>query len=416
MARRKKSTFTTDDDALLAELGVEATVATAKKYTSKEERIIAGFEEIQRYAKEQGRSPRHGEDRDIFERLYAVRLDKIRASTECTELLREMDVDGLLTIDDAIKEDKTEYEFSSDDELLDALGVDADSDDDLTQLKHVRSRAEIKAAEEIARRTPCEDFDLFRPVFDQVQGELDKGLRTTERYQAEGAIARGDLYIVEGNKVFVADLGDEFVDDHKRFDRRIRLVYDNGTESNLLLRSMQKALWRDPVGRRIMRVGHDPHPLFTAAERLDDEPMFVDEIEEDDETAGFLYVLRSHSEHPFVAEHRELLHKIGFTRGALKQRFASTARESTFLMADVEIIASYRVANASAGKLESVLHRFFASARIDMKLREQLGGFAEPREWFLVPLPTIKQAIKLIRSGGLARARYDLATAKIVDV
>ena len=85
-------------------------------------------------------------------------------------------------------------------------------------------------------------------------------------------------------------------------------------------------------------------------------------------------------------------------------------------MADVEIIASYRVANASAGKLESVLHRFFASARIDMKLREQLGGFAEPREWFLVPLPTIKQAIKLIRSGGLARARYDLATAKIVDV
>lgn len=416
MARKKKSTFTEVDDALLSELGVETKVKKPKKYTAKEERIIAGFEEIQRFVAEHGQPPTHGEQNDIFERLYAVRLDQIRKSDDCVALLQDMDPDELLTRTDIVKEDDAEYEINSDDELLKALGVDAvEGDNDLANLKHVRSRAEIKAAEEIARRQPCEDFDEFRPVFDSVQSELDAGLRITERYQAEGSIGLGDLFIVEGNKVIVAELGEEFEDGNKRIDRRLRVIYDNGTESNLLLRSLQKALWRDPAGRRIMDAGHDPHPLFTAAE-LDEEPMFVDAPAADDELSGFLYVLRSQSDHPFVAEHRELLHKIGFTRGELEDRFDSAASERTFLMAGVEIVASYRIANASAGKLENVLHRFFASARIDVKLREEVGGFVEPREWFLVPLPAIQEAIKLIRSGEIENARYDLANAKIVRV
>ena len=363
---------------------------------------------------EHGRPPAHGEQNEIFERLYAVRLDQIRKSDECMELLKDMDPDGLLTRTDIVKEDDADYEIKSDEELLEALGVDAvDDGSDLTNLKHVRSRAEIKAAEEIARRQPCEDFDEFRPVFDAVQAELDSGLRITERYQTESPIKLGDLFIVEGNKVFVAHLGDEFEDGHGHIDRRLRLIYDNGTESNLLLRSLQKALWRDPAGRRIMDAGHDPHPLFTAAD-LDDAPVFIDTPEFDDELSGYLYIVRSKSDHPFVAEHRELLHKIGFTRGELEDRFDGAANERTFLMADVEVVASYRIANASAGKLENVLHRFFASARIDVKLREEVGGFVEPREWFLVPLPAIQEAIQLIRSGQIENSRYDVANARVV--
>lgn len=413
MARRKKGTFTDDDDALLAELGVDTKVAKPKKYTAKEERIIAGFEEIQGFVQEHGRPPAHGEQNDIFERLYAVRLDQIRKSDECVALLRDLDPDGLLACDDMVKEDEGEYEVSSDDELLEALGVESLNDNDLTDLKHVRSRAEIKAAEEIARRQPCEDFDEFRPVFDQVQNELDSRQRVTERYQTESPIAVGDLFIVEGNKVFIAHLGDEFEDGHGHIDRRLRAIYDNGTESHLLLRSLQKALWRDPAGRRIMPIGHNPYPLFSSDE-LESVPIFVDEAEEDDETSGYLYILRSNSDHPFVAEHRELLHKIGFTRGELDDRFSGADSEPTFLMAGVEVVASYRIANASAGKLENVLHRFFASARIDVKLREEVGGFVEPREWFLVPLPAIHNAINLIKSGQIANTQYDLTTAQVV--
>ena len=113
-------------------------------------------------------------------------------------------------------------------------------------------------------------------------------------------------------------------------------------------------------------------------------------------------------------EHRELLHKIGYTRGELEDRFANAASERTFLMADVDVVATYRIANASAGKLENVLHRFFASARIDVKLREEVGGFVEPREWFLVPLSAIQEAINLIRTGEIANASYDVVQAKIV--
>lgn len=415
MARKKKSKFTEDDDALLSELGVETKAAKPKKFTAKEERIIAGFEEIQRFVAEHGRAPQHGEEKDIFERLYAVRLDQICKSDECRELLMEMDADRLLSKDD-VKEDDAEHEINSDEELLEALGVDAaNGDNDVKQLKHVRSRAEIRAAEEIARRQPCEDFDEFRPVFDQVQNELDSGLRITQRYQAEGNIGLGELFIVEGNKVLVAELAEEFIDAHGNRDRRTRIIYDNGTESNLLLLSLKKALWRDPAGRRIMPVGHDPHPLFTAAD-LEAEPIFVDEPAFDDELSGILYVLRSKSDHPFVEEHRDLLHKIGYTRGELEDRFVNATSERTFLMADVEVVATYRIANASAGKLENILHRFFASARIDVKLREEVGGFVEPREWFLVPLPVIKDAIQLIRSGEIANARYDMASATIVAV
>lgn len=413
MARKRKSNFTDDDDALLADLGVETKVAKPKNYTAKEERIIAGFEEIQRFHAEHGRVPTHGEQNDIFERLYAVRLDQIRKSDECVALLQDMDPEGLLNGNDAVKEDGAEYEISSDSELLEALGVEASQDDDLTQLKHVRSRAEIKAAEEVARRQPCEDFDEFRPVFDKVQDEIDAGLRITQRCQAEASVKLGDLFIVEGNKVFVAHLGDEFVDAHGHRDRRIRAIYDNGTESYLLLQSLKKALWRDPAGRRIMPAGHDPHPLFTAAD-LDSEPIFVDAPAFDDELSGYLYVLRSKSEHAFVAGHRELLHKIGYTRGELEDRFVNAASERTFLMAEVDVVASYRIANASVGKLENILHRFFASARIDVKLREEVGGFVEPREWFLVPLPAIQEAINLIRTGGIANASYNVATAQVV--
>ena len=170
---KKKSTFTDADDALLAELGVEAKVVKPKKYTAEEERVIAGFEEIQRFVSDHGRIPRHGDENDIFERLYAVRLDRIRDEQKWRELLSDLDTDSLLDSSSVLPESKTGNEISSDDELLEALGVKAEKEDSLTQLKHVRSKSEIRAAEEIASRQPCEDFDKFRGIFDTIQKELD---------------------------------------------------------------------------------------------------------------------------------------------------------------------------------------------------------------------------------------------------
>ena len=133
-----------------------------RKYTAKEERVIAGFEEIQRFATEQGRLPVHGEQNDIFERLYAVRLDQIRKSDDCVALLQDMDPDGLLVSSDVVKEDDAEYTIKSDEELLEALGVESTDDNDLTQLKNVRSRAEIKAADLFCGLNLCSGTNVLQ--------------------------------------------------------------------------------------------------------------------------------------------------------------------------------------------------------------------------------------------------------------
>lgn len=402
MAKRstKAQGFTEADDALLDELGVEAPAAKAATYTAREERIIAGFEEVQRFVEEHGHAPKHGEKRDIFERLYAVRLDRIRASEECLTLLADMDPQGLLSGQSA-DTGPEDIDTASDDELLEALGVEAVGEAEITQLKHVRSQAEIRAAEEVAQRTPCEDFDKYRPVFDLVQQELDSGDRRTSKYQDNAEISVGDWFILDGQKVLVDRQGEAFVAEHGRKDRRLRVIYDNGTESDLLLRSLQRALNKDESSRRILASDNEAPPLFS-----DDE-------NDDDTQSGYIYVLRSLSDNPFIADNRDVIHKIGVTGGDVKKRIANAKKDPTYLLADVEVIETYKLANLNPKRLEKLLHQFFAEARLDVELHDRFGGSVEPREWFLVPLPVIQKAIDLLVNGQLEGKRYD---PKIADI
>ena len=177
------------DLELLDALGVEAKAKKKAKLTPKQERIIAGFEEIQRFVDEHGHAPRHGEDKEVFERLYATRLGQIKRQNECTELLSELDHQGLLADAGMIAEPKAEYE--TDEELLKELGVEPPKEGDITQLKHVQTRAEKRAAEEIADRTPCEDFDSFKPLFELAKQELDDGSRKALRFGNVACSARG---------------------------------------------------------------------------------------------------------------------------------------------------------------------------------------------------------------------------------
>src|SRR6056297_2244917 len=198
--------FTEDDDALLAELGVEVEEKKAQTRTPREERIIAGFEEIQRFVEEHGRAPRHGEDRDIFERLYAVRLDRIREQPDCRELVEPLDHQGLLA--GAVSSPSSIADDLDDEVLLAELGIEAEAPP-ITELKHVRTSAEKKAAEEIANREKCEDFDTFKPLFEQVQRELDTGLRETRVFERKAEIEPGRFFIVGGQKAYVAEMGEK---------------------------------------------------------------------------------------------------------------------------------------------------------------------------------------------------------------
>lgn len=402
--------ITDEDMELLEELGVDTAPDQSDSRSQKEARIIAGFEEIERFVEEYGRPPQHGEGRDIFERLYAVRLDRMRESEECRAVLKPLDSRGLLGAE--ANHSLTPEEVLTDEALLASLGIDVVSDNDITQLTHVRSRQEIKAAEEIAQRTPCLDFEQFKPIFENVQRELETGERQTVKYQDNAAVNQGDLFILDGQKVIVADMGDPFVSDYGRSDRRLRVVYDNSTESDLLLRSLQRALNKDKASRRI--TNPDFGPLFSHLEAADDfAPLFSDAEAEGDLPTGYIYVLRSKSDHPFVAEHRSVIHKIGVTGGDVKSRIANARKDPTYLLADVEIVAKFKLANINRKRLEALLQRFFSNARLDLELKDRFDIPVKPKEWFLVPLEVIAEVIEKIKEGTIDQFRYDLETASL---
>ncbi|HHS89618.1 MAG TPA: GIY-YIG nuclease family protein [Rhodobacteraceae bacterium] len=382
--------LTDEDEALLAELGVDVEPKKIVKHTPEEERIIAGFEEIQRFVEEHGRQPLHGEDCDIFERLYAVRLDRIRALEHCRALVEPMDHQGLLNSE--TPDELAPVDDLDDDALLAELGVDAELSP-ITDLRHVRSSAQKRAAEEIANRQKCEDFDKFKPLFERVQEELNSGIRVTRPFELKAEIKPGSFFIVGGQKAYVAEMGEVFTNAQGRRDARLRVIFDNGTESNMLMRSLQRALNKDEAGRRIT----DPVA----------GPLFAGQTTDGDEASGTIYVLRSKSDLPLVAENRELVHKIGVTNLPVKQRIAGARLQPTFLMADVEVVATYELFNINRTKLENLIHRIFAPARLDIEIKDRFGNPVTPREWFLVPLFVIDEAVERIKDGTISSYVYD---------
>jgi hypothetical protein len=403
-----------DDDELAAELAEFGPPEKKGGRSPREERIFAGFEEIQTFVERHGRAPQHGEDRDIFERLYAVRLDRLRALDECRALLKPLDHQGLLA--------GTPIASSSeiDDDALMAELDGLDSGASVTELRHVRSRAEIQSAEEIAGRDRCQDFDRFKPIFEEVRANLKSGDRQAVRFggkemgddsQAFGLrkdlivnknadINKGDVFILEGQLVFIEDVGELSRTPNGEANGRLRAIYDNGTESNILMRSLQRALYKDETGRRVVKP--------------DLGPLFLEAREEGDVESGTIYVLRSLSDHPFVAEHRELIHKIGVTGGKVETRIANAANEATYLLAEVEVVTTYALVDINRTKLENLLHRIFAPAQLQLEIKDRFGHPVQPREWFLVPLHAIDEAIQHIRKGTITGRVYDPKQARLV--
>ena len=389
--------FTDEDDALLTELGVEVETKRVGSRTPHQERIIAGFEDIQRFVEEHGHAPRHGESRDIFERLYAVRLERIALLSECRDIVAPLDHQGLLNDLAAATADAADD--LDDDALLAELGIDGKIAE-ITKLRHVRSSAEKRAAEEIANRERCADFATFKPFFEQVQRDLDQGVRTARRFERKSEIEAGRFFILGGQKAYVAEKGKVEINASGNSDARLRVIFDNGTESNLLMRSLQKALTSDEAGRRI----DDPVA----------GPLFADQPKEGDAASGTIYVLRSKSDHPMVAAHRELVHKIGVTGNSLKQRLANANTDPTFLFADVEVVATYELFNINRSKLESLIHKIFDPARFAVEIIDRFGRPYTPREWFMVPLFVIDEAVERIKDGTIVGYRYDPRSAKLV--
>lgn len=367
---------------------------------SEEARIAQAFEEINAFRDRMGFAPGKGPAErkiGVSERALQSRLRAYLESPALTQSLLPYDRHGLLTAAAAAAPANLSDILEDDDDLL------VDPNESIFTMRIAKAPA--AKPDMISERAVCADFEEFRHLFDKATAELASGARKSMKFANEQEIEAGGFFILNGLMVYVAEVRDPHVRNGKR-NARLRLIFDNGTEGNNLLRSLATELYKDPGGRRLS----DPYagPLFGQG-----GPELVHVKAPQDRVTGCIYVVKSLSTQPDIARLDGQLFKIGFTTGLFEDRIRSAADDPTFLMAAVKPVISYEAINLNANKFENILHRFFAEARLDIEINDRFGKPFRPREWFLLPLPIIEQTIPMILDGSIVRHRYEHRSCSI---
>lgn len=290
------------------------------------------------------------------------------------------------------------------DEILadDPLGLLGKSDaesDAILNLRHVSKP--VDRPDFVAKRKACKEFDQFEPLFRQQQAGLANGSRVLRPFKSETEIQPGEFFLLQGMLVYVANIGNWEKKNFGNKNARSYCVFENGTESNLLVRSLAAALWKTEGSMQVV-------------DALQEEiNLEGDQIAEEDQQTGWIYVLKSLSSDPEIST-VENLYKIGYSTQPVEERIKNAAQEPTYLMADVQIVTTFQTFNLNPQKLEHLLHTFFAEARLEI---EQFDGKRErnPAEWFVVPLRWIEIAVNMLVSGDVLSYRYDAVRQEIVE-
>ncbi|MEN3168507.1 MAG: GIY-YIG nuclease family protein [Gluconobacter cerinus] len=275
-------------------------------------------------------------------------------------------------------------------------------DPSLVTFQHTTPSSERVTPDHRAEFVPCRDFEKFRERFEIVQRALETGERKARAVKKWAIIEpiEGDFFIRNGLLAMIAEKSEMTSRGGSR-DHRLRIIFSNGTESDPLMSSFRKSLSEDKTARTVQKVGLGPVDPEWESDQL--------------ELSGTIYVARSRSEDPAIREQRMILHKIGVTSQDVARRVADARNDPTFLLAPVDIVATYNLKNLSRHKVEDLLHRFFISARpAELFVVDRLGKKISPKEWFYVLPEHVGQAVKLIEDGQLHLFHYDVATQKIV--
>lgn len=357
---------------------------------SEEDRLIEAFLNINAFYAKHGREPRkEGDERSMYIHLGVFRKDE-----EKRQIVIGFDEHELLAEQEEEKAEIPTPETINDVFDNDPLGLLGGDDsgplspeEDIFTLKHVPK----EMPEYVAQRQKCEDFDKFEPMFKQCHQDLKEEKRRIIPFAREQQIKKGMFYVLKGILLYVAEMGKKERVKGK-LNARLRVIFDNGTESNMLLRSLSAELYKD--GRRVTE-HHDK--LLDGFYNVTNE----------DEEAGFIYVVRSLSEDEKIRSIPNL-YKIGFTRKSVKSRLKDVANDPTFLLADVSLEKAYKCYNMNSQLLEQKLHAFFGEVCLNIDIYDKPGRRHTPREWFMAPLEAIEQAIHLFLSGEITDFVYDV--------
>ena len=353
---------------------------------SVDERLLASFRQISDFYRQNGKEP-ESNPTNILEFQLFNRLKGFRASKEKCEALQEVDEFHLLTYIEPVKPITSVADIFKDD----SLGLLDDEAASIFELKHV-PLVPKEMPDKIAQRKRCQNFEQFEPLFKQCHLDLSAGIREARSFTGEQQIQPGHFFILHGITAYVAEVGEKEVKNGK-VNARLRCIFENGTESNMLLRSLATELYKDETGRRIL------DSTEKALEALE-------QIKAGDEKSGYLYVLQSLSKVPEIAEIKNL-YKIGYSSAPVPERIKNAAEEPTYLMAPVKVISVFECYNLNPQKFELLLHTFFGKACLNVDVYDGQGKRFSPREWFIAPLHVIEAVANMLINGDIVNYRYN---------
>lgn len=408
MAKKIKKHTPKTPEEVLSKLKEKARFPDLLKVKKKEKApgdndiLISNFEEITKFVEDHGREPSDKGNGPI-EFTYYSRLLDIRLSQQKINILLPYDRLGLLA---GLETEDTDSEYTVLEEVesketklglkdrFDLLGRGVDNS--IFKLKNVKPHKEkvTTMPEKVAKRKKCKDFKKFESLFTKCQEEIESGARQIVQFRNEQDVCQGAFFVYGGLKCYVAEVGERVIKNNRN-NARLRLIFENGLESNMLQRSLTAELYKD--GRRIL------------PPRLSDGQSEI----ADDELTGFIYVLASKSESEAVRSVSNL-HKIGFSTTPVKDRIKNARNEATYLMAEVVEIASYKVAGIKPNYFENLVHRLFGHVQVKIEVIDNDGKKRVPKEWFSVPYDVIDDALRLIQSGEIIDYVYDSENEKLI--
>lgn len=392
--------FINDDD----ELGL-TTVKFKSKAPTADEHLVAKFQEISDFYKANGRLPENNMD-NISELMLFKRLGSIRGNdTQCHALV-DFDEFNLLPLTHEVAEPKPEYnpvvkEINTVEDIFadDDFGLLGDSDDSIFNIKHVKAdkRAE---SDFVAKRKTLKDFGQYELQFKQVQSDLRSRSRILQEF-TEKDISEGSYFVMDGVLLYVESIDyetkvQEFGSGARaRKDGRTKIIFENGTYSRMLHRSLYKQLLKG--GKTVSNILEENYSV---------------DVNDEDASTGFIYILSSESADLRIKSIPNLF-KIGYSTTPVAKRIANAVNEPTYLMAPVNVVAEYECYNMNTQKFENLIHTVFKNVCIDVEVADLQGNMCKPREWFSVPIEQIKMAIELIASGQIVNYRYNKVGKKL---
>jgi hypothetical protein len=372
-----------------------------------DDRLLASFQQINDFYAKYGKAPEANISNVTEYQLYS-RLKSLREDPKKAEMLQSEDIYDLLfdsslsMVEEPIatyyKKPKKEIKSISDilDDDLDILG----DDEGLFDFKHTPKVTSMP--DYIGSRKVCYDFELFEPILKGCQLDLKEGKRRIKDFKNEQQIDVGYFFVLNGILLYVADVEEKKVDKSGKTNARLRCVFENGTESDMLLRSLSAELYKN--GRRITENHEKINQQFQRS---------LGALNKEDQESGFIYVLKSLNPDPKISS-IDNLYKIGYSTIAVEDRIKNAIKEPTYLMAEVNYVAGWKCYNMNTQKFEQLIHNFFGASCLNVDIFDENGKRYTPREWFIAPYEVIEQVIGLIISGQVVKYRYDAEEERVV--